>query len=112
MTNANAHVLGVRQMLAMPVRKTEAALMLHVHRNTITKWHRLAKQEIEAYRKHFEASRKKEQAPLTPYQFWVLERLKKIFSIYRDEELVAAYVKANPDDFSAKTWFIERKQSA
>ena len=98
------------QFLDIPVRKGEAARFLGVHRNTVTKWDYFARHRIDNYRMHFEQSGSKEQAPLTPYRFWVLTRLKELYKIYRDEALIEKYVLAHPYDFSYRTFFELRKQ--
>lgn len=98
------------QFLDIPIRKGEAARFLGIHRNTLTAWDKLAQTQIDNYRMHFEQSGSKEKAPLTPYRFWVLTRLKELYRIYRDESLIESYVKAHPYDFSFRTFFELRKQ--
>jgi hypothetical protein len=96
--------------LDIPVRKSEAARFLGVHRNTLTSWDKLARSLIDNYQTHFEQSGSLEQAPLSPYRFWVLTRLKELYRTYRNEFLVRSYVKAHPYDFSFRTFFELRKQ--
>ena len=98
------------EVMNMPVRKGEAARFLGVHRNTVTKWACVAKQKIPNYRTHFEQSGSSDKAPLSPYRFWVLTRLKEVFRIYRDEFLVEKYIEAHPYDFSFRAFFELRKQ--
>lgn len=98
------------QFLDIPVRKGEAARFLGVHRNTLTQWDKLARSQIDNYRMHFEQSGSQDQAPLSPYRFWVLTRLKELYRIYRNESLIESYVKAHPYDFSFRTFFELRKQ--
>lgn len=110
---SNPSVLGVRRcgkFLDIPVRKGEAARFLGVHRNTVTKWDWFARSNIDNYKMHYEQSGAKDKAPLSPYRFWVLDRLKMLYQTYRDEELIKQYVKAHPYDFSFRTFFELRKQ--
>jgi hypothetical protein len=100
--------------ISYPVTKTELGELLGVHRNTIVNWCDLAFWRInsfrQAYPKKSDGTTDRE-APLSPYQAWVICKLGRAMLHTRNKERLKEAIKAKGTEFSRYTYENQRKQA-
>jgi hypothetical protein len=90
-----------------PLTKSELTAILGVSRDSVVRWSNLAFFRIptfrESYPKKSDGSFDSE-APLNPYQCWILSRLGREFQKLRTAERVRLGIKNNPSIYSKYTY--------
>jgi hypothetical protein len=87
----------------LPINKTNLAKELGIARSTLYLWSRIAYFRVPGFKEAYPIKANgmiDKQAPLSPYQCWVISLIGRLFKIYETSERVAQYISKNPDDFS------------
>ncbi|MHC5761903.1 hypothetical protein [Nostoc sp.] len=101
------------------VTKSELARLLDVTRPTVWKWDKIAYFALESYREAYPIQTDKakrqlcerdKEVPLSPYQVWVLSRIKSLMNSLRIATRVKAYIRGNPHHFSVSNFQYKSNQ--
>ena len=90
-----------------PLTKSELVEYLGVSRDSVVRWATLAFFRIPAFRESYPKKSDgtiDSEAPLTPYQCWILSRLGREFRKLRTAERVKLGIKLNPNIYSKYTY--------
>lgn len=91
--------------------KSSLAKHMSVSRNSVKAWHRLAYLMIRSYREQFPLLNpnnpvlgRNTEVFFTPYQCWVVGRVRWVMKCYRNYDVAKLYIKQNLHLFSQETF--------